>query len=119
MNISHRADVIIASPEFRADFDEQVANAREAIANIEAVDIAPDPDRRIVVLAPTKQAGREHADALSIDPIAIVTPRSPYGARGSAADEIVEAEGLTAEERDALMIEVAPTLATSQAGEAS
>lgn len=74
-----------------------------------------EPNRRIIVIAPTKQAGQKHADALSIDPVAIVTPRSPYGARGMVADEIVEAEGLTAEEHDALTIEVTPALATGRA----
>ena len=115
MNTSNYADVIIASPEFRADFDEQVANAREEIANVEHVDVAPDPDRRFIVLAPTKHAGAEHAEAQGIDPVAIVTPRSMHGARGIIADEIIEAPGLSTEERAELMAEASPALATNSA----
>lgn len=73
------------------------------------------PVRRIVMLAPTKQDGRGEALVLGIEPIAVVTPRSPHSARGIIADEIVEAPGLTPEEHAALMIEVAPCLATSGA----
>lgn len=109
MNISNRVDVIVAETSgalVEAPYDDPT---------VEAVDVAPDPHRRFIVLAPTKQAGQEHAESLSIEPVAIVTPRSPYGARGVVADEIVEAEGLTAEERDALTVEVALALATGGA----
>lgn len=111
-NTSNRVDVVVAEGGPTASAEELAA---DILDQIEAVDVAPDPTRLIIVLAPTKQAGQEHADALSIAPVAIVTPRSPYGARGMVADEIVEADGLTAEERDALTIEVAPALSTAGA----
>ena len=111
-NTSNHVDVVVAEGEPMAGWEDLADVLGD---QVEAVDVAPDPTRRIIVLAPTKLAGQEHADALSIDPVAIVTPRSPYGARGMVADEIVEADGLSPEERDALMIEVAPALATSGA----
>lgn len=110
-NTSNHVDVVVAEGESMAGWEDLADVLGD---QVETVDVAPDPNRRIIVLAPTKQAGQDHADALSIEPVAIVTPRSLYGARGLIADEIVEAEGLTAEERDALTIEVAPALATSR-----
>lgn len=107
-NTSNRVDVVIAD-------HPAAVEVQHGEPIVEPVDVAPDPGRRIIVLAPTKQAGQEYAESLSIEPVAIVTPRSPYGARGMVADEIIEAEGLTAEERDALAVEVAPALATSGA----
>jgi hypothetical protein len=118
MNTSSRVDVVLA--EAQPAGDEQVtAPTLQGVVDlgltfIDAADVAPDPSRRIIVLAPTKHAGQKHADALSIVPVAIVTPRSPYGARGLTADGIVEADGLNDEERDALMAEVEPSLATSE-----
>ncbi|MGW9270787.1 hypothetical protein [Microbacterium sp. NPDC055599] len=110
MNTSNHVDVVVGE-------GEPVVRCRD-LADVlgdpvESVDVAPDPTRRIIVLAPTKQAGQEHADALHLDPVAIITPRSPYGARGLVADEIVEADGLSTDELHALMIEAAPALATS------
>lgn len=108
VNTSNRVDVVIADSPALAEVlhDGPIAKA---------VDVAPAPERRVIVMAPTKQAGRQHAELVGIEPVAIVTPRSPHAARGLVADEVVEAEGLTAEGRDALMIEVAPGLATSGA----
>lgn len=110
-NTSNRVDVVVAEGEPMAGWEDLADVLGD---QVETVDVAPDPNSRIIVLAPTKQAGQEHAVALSITPVAIVTPRSPYGSRGMVADQIVEADGLSAEERDALMIEVAPALATSR-----
>lgn len=118
MNTSSHVDVIIASPEFRADFDEPVADALDEIGKVsrmEHADVAPDPDRRFIVLAPTKALGSAHAESVGIDPVAIVTPRSMHGARGLVVDEIIEAPGLTTEERAALMAETFPALTTSGA----
>jgi hypothetical protein len=115
MAISTHVDVIVAEGVPSSAHETRAHALDDAARTVEPVDVAPDPNRRIIVLAPTKHAGQEHADALSINPVAIVTPRSPYGARGMIADEIVEADGLSPEERDALMIEVAPTLANSGA----
>ena len=111
MNTSTRVDVIIAESE-PVHAWEDLAELRDAA---ETVDVAPDPDRGFIVLAPTKQAGAEHAEAHGIDPVAIVTPRSIHGARGLVADEIIEAPGLSAEERAALMAETLPALVTSSA----
>lgn len=109
-NTSNHVDVVVAEGEPVAGWEDLADVLGDPV---EVVDVAPDPSRRIIVLAPTKRAGQEHAEALSLDPVAIATPRSPYGARGLVADGIVEADGLTAEERDALTLEVAPALATS------
>ena len=110
MNSSHRADVIVAEENTSIDGDIEVASTTQ----VEAVDVAPDPARRFIVLAPTKQAGAEYAEAHGIDPVAILTPRSPYGARGMIADEIIEADGLTATEHADLMAEATPALATTR-----
>lgn len=118
MNSSHRADVIVASPEFRADFDEQVAEALDEIAAasaIEHADVAPDPARRIILVAPTKTAGAVEARERGIDPVAVVTPRSPHAAYGLTADDIVWSDALTAEDRAELEPHVLPSLATTKA----
>lgn len=109
MNVSAKVDVVMANA-IPALIATLVADGTP-----EQADVRADPRRRIVILAPTKQLGTDEAQALGIDPVAIVTPRSPHGARGLIADQIVAADGLTPEERDALMVEVIPCLATSQA----
>lgn len=109
MNTVHKVDVVIAS-------SDRVGGPREAAAlgdDVEAVDVAPDPKRRIIVLAPTKQVGQRHVDSLGIEPVAVVTPRSPHASRGITADEIVEAPGLSAEVAAGLMMDAAPALDTT------
>lgn len=73
------------------------------------------PGARIIILAPTKQIGIEHAETLGIDPVAIATPRSPFSVYGVTADEIIEAPGLTADQRAELKTHAEPCLATSKA----
>lgn len=107
MNTSNSVDVVIAdSPSFAEKLHDGPI--------VEAVDVAPAPERRVIVLAPTKQAGQRHAESLGIEPAAIVTPRSPYASRGIMADEIVEAPGLTAEVVVGLMADAAPSLTTAE-----
>lgn len=105
-NTSNRVDVVIADRPAAAE-------VQPGDPTVEAVDVAPDPRRRIIVLAPTKQAGQEHAESLGIEPVAIVTPRSPRASYGLIADEIVEAPDLTAEVVADLMMHAGPSLATS------
>lgn len=106
-NTSNRADVVIASGDAAESHP-----AGAVVEQPEALDVAPDPKRRIIVIAPSKKRGHVEAVALGIEPVAIVTPRSLEAARGFIADEIVETPGLTAEERETLLAEVAPSLAT-------
>lgn len=110
MNTSNRVDVVIA--EVAPGVVETLYGDQGE--SVEAVDVAPDPKRRIIVLAPSKKRGHAEALALGIEPVAIVTPRSLDAARGFIADEIVETPGLTDEERATLMAEVTPSLATTQ-----
>lgn len=80
----------------------------------ETVDVAPDAARRIVVVATTMMRARAIAQARGINRPIIVTPRSPEGARGVTADEIVWDEDLTHEERADLEPQVLPATATTQ-----
>lgn len=50
----------------------------------------PADTQTSLLLAPTKDAGAEHAKAFSIEPVAIFTPRRTDGARGLTADEILD-----------------------------
>lgn len=109
VNTSNRVDVVIAETG-----PEPVEAVKSEGESIEAVDVAPDPSRRIIVLAPTKAAGQEHAERLGLEPVAIVTPRSPHASYGIVADEIVEAPELTAEVVAELMVQAAPSLATTE-----
>ncbi|WP_417510590.1 hypothetical protein [Microbacterium sp.] len=111
MATSNRVDVVIAEGEPMHGWEDLA----DVLGDAETVDVAPDPGRRFIVLAPTKAAGTEHAESVGVEPVAIVTPRSPYGARGLIADEIIEAPGLSTEERAELMAETFPALATSSA----
>lgn len=110
MNISNKVDAVIATGD-RNDVDEDAVNL---LGNdIESMDVAPDPQRRIILLAPTKQEGREYAESLGIEPVAIVTPRSPHASVGMIADEIIEAPDLPAEVVAELMVHAGPSLATT------
>lgn len=71
---------------------------------------------RVVVLAGDKRSGYMEARALGIEPVAVVTPRSPRSARGMTADRIMEASSITPEQRDRLMPQVLPCVATSAYG---
>jgi hypothetical protein len=110
VSVSARVDVVIA--DGTPDTTPLEAGQPEAP---ETVDVAPDPNQRIIILAPTKALGSEHATALGIEPVAIVTPRSPHAAHGMTADNIIEADGLTADERQALMGHASPALVMSAA----
>lgn len=69
---------------------------------------------RIIMVAPTKRAGTEAAEARGIAPVAIVTPRSKYAAYGITADDIAYADGVTDEMRADLDRHVIPCTATSR-----
>jgi hypothetical protein len=112
MSASNQVDVVVAEDEPMGGWEDL---ADVLGGPVEPVDVAPDPKRRIIVLAPSKKRGHVEAVALGIEPVAIVTPRSPHAARGFTADEIVEAEGLTVEERETLMDEVTPAIVTIEA----
>lgn len=120
MNTSSRVDVVLA--EGTATGHEQATTPTLqgvvdlGLALIDTADVAPDPSRRIIMLAPTKKRGLIEAERLGIEPVAVVTPRTPDHARGVSADEVVVADGLTVEESESLMLEVAPSLATSEEG---
>ena len=105
---SHKVDVVIAD----AEHEKPALSARQEPREPEQVDVAPDPHRRIIYLAATKQAGYDEARALGIDPVAVVTPRSTHAAYGLTADAIEVSDALTPEEVDALMPHVTPSLAT-------
>lgn len=109
-NNSNRVDVVVAkgAPTASAEYV-----AADGLGQIEAIDVAPEGASRIILLAPTKQAGQEYAESLSIEPVAIVTPRSPRASYGLTADEIVEAPDLTPDVVADLMMHAGPSLATS------
>ncbi|WP_156145883.1 hypothetical protein [Microbacterium sp. MEJ108Y] len=109
MNTSNRVDVVIAE----IDPEAVEITYGDQGESVEAVDVAPYPTRRIIVLAPTKQAGQEHAESLGIEPVAIVTPRSPHASYGMVADEIAEAPGLSVDVVGELMQHAGPSLATT------
>ena len=109
MGISSRIDVVMA------DGETAPAEVHELAAVPETVDVAPDPNRRIIMVAVSKAAGAERAAALGIEPVAIVTPRSPHAAYGVTADEIVYDETVTPEMRAELDPHVVPCTATSRA----
>ena len=75
-NTSHHVDVVIASGD-HIDGHEDAAGFLGDV--VEAVDVAPDLKRRIIVLAPSKKRGHAEAVALGIEPVAIVTPTPPTG----------------------------------------
>lgn len=79
----------------------------------ETVAIAPDASLRYIVLAPTKAAGEQEATALGITPVAIVTPRSTDAARGIAADRVLATDGLTDDQKTALLHHALPSLETT------
>lgn len=110
MGTSNRVDVVVAGGESMAGWEDLADVLGDPV---QAVDVAPDPNRRIIVFAPSKKLGRAQAVALGITPVAIVTPRTLEASRGIVADEVVVAPGLTAEEEAALATGVAPSLATT------
>ena len=71
---------------------------------------------RIVVIAADKAIGYMEARNLGIEPVAVVTPRSPGAARGMIADRIMDSASLTPEQREALMPHVLPCIATIPSG---
>lgn len=114
MRTSNRVDVVIA--------DGPRTHTIEAIgeltpAPVDTVELAPDPAHRIIIVARTKTHGTAIAEAQGVDPVAIVTPRSPHAARSVTADSIHWSDDLTHEERAGLEPHVLPALATHQAGE--
>lgn len=109
MNTSSRVDVVLAAGK-PTETDEQTNIATEPV---ETVDLTPDPSRRTIVLALTKREGREVAEALGIEPVAIVTPRSPHASVGVVADAIIQAPGLDRDVVDELMKSAGPSLATT------
>ncbi|MFJ4996541.1 hypothetical protein ACIP5T_00170 [Microbacterium sp. NPDC088619] len=111
MRNSNRVDVVVADGEPAAGVKDMVDVLGDPV---QGVDVAPDPKRRIILLAPTKTAGHEHAERLGIEPVAIVTPRSPVASRSILADEILEAPDLTAEVVAELMVHAGPSLATTE-----
>lgn len=109
-NTSSRVDVVVAEGQAPAGGDL----ADLLVDPPQAVDVAPDRSRRIIVIAPTKQLGQEHAEALGIEPVAIVTPRSPEAARGITADEVIAEPTLDAGVLDVLMAQTLPSLTTTE-----
>ena len=109
MNVSAKVDVVIAdgTPEC-TPLDTGTPEAAEP------VDVNPDPNRRIIVLAATKAEGYEEARAVGIDPVAVITPRSLDAARGITADALMDASSLTPEVREALLPHAMPSLATTE-----
>lgn len=116
MNTSNRVDVVVAEGEPMEGWEDLADVLGDPV---QAVDVAPDPKRRIIVLAPTKAAGQAHAESLGIEPVAIVTPRSPRVSYGIIADEIVQAPDLTADVVAELMSQAGPSLATAEGARAS
>ena len=109
MRISNQVDVVVAEGE-PGTTPAIPAPAPEP----DGVDVAPDPHRRIIVLAPTKDIGYSEARAVGIEPVAVVTPRTLHAARGIVADAMWDAPGLTVEEREALGPHVLPSLVTTR-----
>lgn len=68
--------------------------------------------KRVIVLAGTKDSGYHEARNLGIEPIAVVTPRSPNAARGMTADVLMDASSLTIKDRERLLPIVLPCIAT-------
>lgn len=101
---SNRVDVVMA---LIAD-----AQAHDNVDSIETVDLSPDPTARIIVVAHSKAAGAELAEAQGFTPVAVVTPRSLHAARGIPADSVVWADDITDEQRVTLTPHVAPSLDT-------
>lgn len=109
MKVSAHVDVVMA--DGAPAHSPLEAGTQEAP---EQVDVSPDPNRRIIVLAPTKAEGYDEARALGIEPVAVITPRSLAAAHGITADELMDARNLTPEMRDELMPHALPSLATSR-----
>lgn len=93
-----------------ARVDVVMADAVPAIAPVAQQSARP----RVIVIAPTKELGLAKAAEEDVDTVAIVTPRAPEAARGHTAEAILEAPGLTDEQRQALIDEATPALTTAQ-----
>jgi hypothetical protein len=106
VNTSHHVDIVI-------ERDEPEAAAMFGIPEPDHADVAPDPRRRVIILAPTKQAGHEEARTLGIDPVAVITPRSIDAARGLGADDIIASASLSHDQRDELLTHALPSIATT------
>jgi hypothetical protein len=118
INHGLRVDVVILAEDRVLDPAELSKLAPASPREEEQVDVTPNPHRRIIVLAPTKEAGYEEARAQGIEPVAVVTPRSLDAARGITADAIHEHADLTPEQRDDLTPHVLPSLATTPEADA-
>lgn len=105
MSTSHRVDVVIAEPG-----TNPTDSLTPAPQHPETVDVAPIPGRRIIVVAHSKAAGAQLAEAEGFTPVAVVTPRSEHAARGIAADDIMWADDITADQRAELEPHVLPSL---------
>lgn len=105
---SNRVDVIMA-PSTDAEAHDTTGLY---VDSIETVDVSPDPTARIIVVAHSKAAGAELAEAQGFTPVAVVTPRSLHAARGIPADSVVWADDITDEQRATLNPHVAPSLDT-------
>lgn len=71
----------------------------------------PDAQARYIIIAPDVSAGKAEAQRRGIKPLAIVTPRSLNAGRGVSADHLIDAPGLTIEQRERLLPLVMPSLA--------
>ena len=109
MNNSNRVDVVMA-PSTDAEGRDTTGLY---VDSIETVDVSPDPTARIVVVAHSKAAGAELAEAQGFTPVAVVTPRSLHAARGITADSVVWADDITDEQRATMAEHVAPSLSTT------
>lgn len=99
-----------------ADFAEEILGASLMPQQRDAVEQREQGERRrprVIVLAGDKRSGYHETRNLGIEPVAVVTPRAPYAARGKVADRIMEATSLTAKHREALLPEVLPCTYTS------
>lgn len=68
------------------------------------------PAERVIIAASSKARADDMARAHGINPVAIVTPRSPHGVRGMTADTVIYDDTLTQEQRDMLRAQATPAL---------
>ena len=116
MNVSAKVDVVMADAirvPIAADGSFAVELTLPVDTTPKAVDVSLNPNRRIIVLAPTKAEGYDEARALGIEPVAVITPRSLGAAHGIIADELMDASNLTPEVREALLPHAMPSFATT------
>lgn len=106
---SNRVDVVMATG---TDFGDRDTSGLY-VDNTETVDVSPVPTARIIVVAHSKAAGGELAEAQGFTPVAVVTPRSMHAAYGITADSVVWADDITDEQRVTMAEHVAPSLTTT------